>query len=178
MDEFPSLSFWLFIKLVSPSFHISLKESHLKVIKNDFNLPKMFFWFLRYSNFYNFPPPCPMFQDLKCVVENIIIMTSWNGLHKLEIMIFGITRKPLWIKASKMNSWGITKERKLLNIFGNQIGTGNYFEKSFRFRYNFHKKWVRKQKWSYIFQGFFVILLQRNLFPTEFLKALTSFLAI
>ena len=34
-------------------------------------------------------------------VENGIIMTLWNGLHKLSMLIFGITQKHLWIKALK-----------------------------------------------------------------------------
>ena len=43
---------------------------------------------------------------------------SWNGLHKLSIVIFEIIQNPLWIKASKMVRGWITKERKLLDISG------------------------------------------------------------
>ena len=50
-------------------------------------------------------------------IQNGIIMTSQNGLHKLPILIFGINQKPPWIKTSKIARWWITKERKLLNIF-------------------------------------------------------------
>ena len=34
--------------------------------------------------------------------KNGMIITSWNALHKLSIVIVGITQKPLWIRAFKM----------------------------------------------------------------------------
>ena len=50
-------------------------------------------------------------------------MTSWIGMLKLPVVIFGIARIPFWIKASKVARWEITEKGKLLgkllHIFGN-----------------------------------------------------------
>lgn len=78
-----------------------------------------------------------------------LIMMSWN-LHKLPIVIFGITQYPLWIKASKIN-WRNTKERTFLNIYGNL--KRDWFEIGFK----------RKIK---LFWRIFIIHFQNTLFPT------------
>ena len=44
---------------------------------------------------------------------------TWYELRKLLTLIFGVIQKPLQIKESKMVRWWTTKEKKLLNIFGN-----------------------------------------------------------
>ena len=70
---------------------------------------KFFFASFKYSNVWNFPPSCPNFSGCKRKIEIRIKMTLLNGSHKLPIVIFGKNPKPLWIKASKMVSWWITK---------------------------------------------------------------------
>ena len=57
----------------------------------------------------------------------VIIMTSRNFLHILQIVIAGLTLKTLFIIASNLPSWQIIKERKLLNIFLNIIVNPFYF---------------------------------------------------
>ena len=47
-------------------------------------------------------------------------MTSWNGLHKLPIVISGKTPKTLsiiWIKASKIVRWWITNKKSFEHIW-------------------------------------------------------------
>ena len=61
--------------------------------------------------FFVIPSFLPKFLRFNKEVETRIIMISWNDLHQLLIIIFGITLKPLWIKASKIAILWITKER-------------------------------------------------------------------
>ena len=56
---------------------------------------------------------------LKEKVEIGIRMTSRNCFYNLQIAISGIIQEALWITVSKMVSWCVTKERKLMNIIGN-----------------------------------------------------------
>ena len=57
----------------------------------------------------------------------VIIMTSRNFLHILQIVIAGLTLKTLFVIASNLPSWQIIKERKLLNIFLNIFVNPFYF---------------------------------------------------
>ena len=57
---------------------------------------KKLFSFLRYSNFCNFFPSFPQFPDSKGQMEVKLFMSRID-LHKLADVIFGITRKPLYI---------------------------------------------------------------------------------
>lgn len=57
----------------------------------------------------------------------VIIMTSQNFLHILQIVIAGLTLKTLFVIASNLPSWQIIKERKLLNIFLNIFVNPFYF---------------------------------------------------
>ena len=56
--------------------------------------------------------------------KNGMIIT-WNALHKLSIVIVGITQKPLWIRAFKMAKWQIAKERKFWTHLTTWEETGN-----------------------------------------------------
>ena len=55
---------------------------------------------------------------------NGMIMTSWNGLHKLSPVIFWISQKTIWLKTSKLSKWWITTE-KLKGHIQNQFRTGS-----------------------------------------------------
>ena len=57
---------------------------------------KKLFSFLRYSDFCNFFPSFPQFPDSKGQMEVKLFMSRID-LHKLADVIFGITRKPLYI---------------------------------------------------------------------------------
>ena len=61
---------------------------------------KKLFSFLGYSNFCNFSHSFPYFPDSKGQMEVEQFMMSWAGLHKFAIVIFGITRKLLYITPS------------------------------------------------------------------------------
>ena len=84
----------LFFFIVFVCYYFIFHHKKLsKIVKNVFISPKMFlfcqaFKFLRFS----FLPKALWFQEK---VGNELIMTSWNGLHKLPITISEKTPKPL-----------------------------------------------------------------------------------
>ena len=66
-------------------------------MENAYISPKLLFPIFKVLLISSFLPNVLKFQK----VENVIV-TSWIGLHKISIVIFGITQKPLLIKASKL----------------------------------------------------------------------------
>ena len=81
------------------SFIFSPNDDLQKLWKMFFIASKKPFSFSRYSNFCNFPPPFPHFQDSK---DKWKFMMSWTGLHKFTGVIFGITQKLRYIIPSNM----------------------------------------------------------------------------
>ena len=73
------------------------KRKSLKIMENAYISPKLLFPIFKVLLISSFLPNVLKFQK----VENVIV-TSWIGLHKISIVIFGITQKPLLIKASKL----------------------------------------------------------------------------
>ena len=67
-------------------------------------------------------------------VENGIIM-FWNGLHKFQVLIFGITRTPFWTKASKIHMIDHWRETTSEQIWQVEKGLALIV-----FDNNFHKK--------------------------------------
>lgn len=57
------------------------------------------------------------FEDLKRKLETEVM--TYEVLHKLPI-VFLINSKSVWIRASEMANWQMTKERKLLDTLGTQ----------------------------------------------------------
>ena len=73
------------------------KRKSLKIMENAYISPKLLFPIFKVLLISSFLPNVLKFQK----VENVIV-TSWIGLHKISIVIFGITQKPLLIKASQL----------------------------------------------------------------------------
>ena len=86
-----------------------------KLWKTLFLAPKKLF--SRYSNVFNFPPSCPTFWRFKTHVENEIIMTSWNDLHKWPTVISGITQKTFFKKSNKNSQFSSYSENYHLTKF-------------------------------------------------------------
>ena len=116
INDWSDLKYLIYDKGCACCFFLFQQQKVLKKLwQKLFISSKTLFWFLRYSNFCNFLPSNILTFGEE--VNNGIITMSWN-LHKLSIVTFGITQKPIWIKALEMARW-ITKERKFLSIFGN-----------------------------------------------------------
>lgn len=97
-------------------------------------------------------------------------MASRNGLHKLSIVIFWIIKNLLELnKVSKLYRWLITKERKLVNIFGNLKLEGSSYQAPFIFHNDPHKKRPGlKTKSKLVFLRNFWIIL----FTSKFLECI------
>ena len=93
---------------------------------------------------------CRTFYGIIGIIMRGIIMRSWNGLHRLSIVIYWITQEPSliqepsWIKASKLARWWIT--RKFLSIFENMTGTSNHFQTIFFDNDVYKERLIRKQQ--------------------------------
>ena len=88
---------------------------------------------MRYQNFCKFSHDVLRF---KIRVENEIIITPRDDLHKLTIVIFGITQKAFWITA-RPGDGSLKKENSWIYL-ATWKGNGIYFQDPFVF-HSFHK---------------------------------------
>ena len=95
----------------------------------------------------------------------------WNGLYKWSNVIFWITQKSLWIKASILTRWWITKER-LLNIFD---GPKKDWSLLFFIKMSIKRKWVQNQKIKLSFLIIFYNPFSNPIISKSFFNALALF---
>ena len=90
-------------------------------------------------------------------VKNGVIII-WNNFYKLPVF-WSNSIKSFRMKASKMVKWWVTKNRKLLRIFGDLKKDWWLVPGSFCFYNNFHKKIMGlKTKMKLDFRGFLIII--------------------
>ena len=95
-------------KLVSPIIFTFHQNKALKKLwKMLFVSPKLFFWFLQYSNFRR-----------KLRIEKQITITSWYRLRKSPTLILEKSKNLFKLRDQKWSDDELLK-KKLLNIYGN-----------------------------------------------------------